>query len=272
MITVERDFDLTAFNTFGMKVKCACFVEYDRAEDLDTIFGGRDGMPGPFLHIGGGSNLLFTGDYAGTVLHSRISSVGERAVGTDVELTVGAGVRFDDVCRMVAGRGLWGLENLSGIPGDTGAAAVQNVGAYGAEIKDAVVRVACYDTVTRSHVEFTADGCCYGYRDSVFKRPGVRGRYVVTAVTLRVSSVAMPRLDYGRLSESVAEPEPTAIRDAVIRTRAAKLPDPALTGSAGSFFKNPVLTPEEFERVVEVAVASGLSRDDVPIILLPAAW
>lgn len=105
MITVERDFDLTAFNTFGMKVKCACFVEYDRAEDLDTIFGGGMELPGPFLHIGGGSNLLFTGDYAGTVLHSRISSVGERAVGTDVELTVGAGVRFDDVCAWWPGEG-----------------------------------------------------------------------------------------------------------------------------------------------------------------------
>lgn len=279
MITVERDFDLTAFNTFGMRVRCACFVEYDRPEDLDTVYGGGMELPRPFLHIGGGSNLLFTRDYLGTVLHSRIDSVEEQVAGSDVELTVGAGVRFDDVCRMVAGRGLWGLENLSGIPGDTGAAAVQNIGAYGTEIKDAVVKVACYDTLTGNHEEIPVAECCYGYRDSVFKHPGTRGRYVVTSVTLRVSTVASPRLDYGRLSETVTVLEPMAIRDAVIRTRDAKLPDPARIGSAGSFFKNPVVTPEEFGRICDVAEASGMSRDDVPhypapegMVKVPAAW
>ena len=307
--------DLRAWNTFGMKVSCACFVEYGTVEELEELWKMRhgmspDGLPSPFLHIGRGSNLLFTKDFPGTVFHSDIRFIsvlegagqqyqaGASAAETCADLAAdgkmlveaGAGVLWDDFCLWCAERGLWGPENLSGIPGEVGAAAVQNIGAYGVEAKDIIFQVKCFDCVTGHRVAFKASECGYGYRDSMFK-DSAKGRYVVTSVVFTLSSVPVPRLDYGHVKEAVNSAFETAgndaegslspmfVRNVILSIRNAKLPDPAVIGSAGSFFKNPVIPRSDYERIASVARIEHGTDYAVPhfdagsgFIKVPAAW
>ena len=332
--------DLTKMNTFGMKVKARCFMEYDSVADLVDI--EFEELARPVLHIGGGSNLLFTDDFKGTVLHSKINFIEiledgncdsperhcdsperhcdsperhcERsvAISTPVLVSVGAGVVFDDFCQWAANEGLWGVENLSYIPGEVGAAAVQNIGAYGVEVKDVIHTVYCYDTVEEEFVSIPVEDCEYGYRDSVFKDPEIKGRYIVTHVVFALSRESKPMLDYGHLRDAVMaavtrhceegsserhceegsserhceegqSPDvaisPALIRKVIIGIRKEKLPEPSLMGSAGSFFKNPVISLEHF-RKIEVAVKAEHGAEykvphyDLPdgTVKVPAAW
>ena len=259
-------------NTFGMKVKTRCFIEYDSVADLvDIEFGD---LARPVLHIGGGSNLLFTDDFKGTVLHSKIYFIEildecHRDKGR-VLVSVGSGVVFDDFCAWAAKEGLWGVENLSYIPGEVGASAVQNIGAYGVEVKDVIHKVYCYDTVEEEFVSFSVEKCEYGYRDSIFKDPEIKGRYIVTHVVFSLSREPQPRLDYGHLRDAVLgaldaaqhpKPQhedaltPEMIRKVIIKIRKEKLPEPSVMGSAGSFFKNPVITMEHYLRIEAAAKA-----------------
>ena len=281
-------------NTFGMKVKTRCFIEYDSVADLVDI--EFEELARPVLHIGGGSNLLFTDDFKGTVLHSKINFIEEIGSEGDIALvSVGAGVVFDDFCDWAAKEGLWGVENLSYIPGEVGASAVQNIGAYGVEVKDVIRKVYCYDTVDEEFVNFDVEDCEYGYRDSAFKDPELKGRYIVTHVVFALSREPQPKLDYGHLKTAVEEAAnchfertgseveksltPALVRKVIIRIRKEKLPEPSLMGSAGSFFKNPVIAAEHFARI-ESAAKAELGADykvphyDLPdgTVKVPAAW
>ncbi len=285
MIKSEYYKDLTGMNTFGMKVKARCFIEYDSVADLvDVEF---EELARPVLHIGGGSNLLFTDDFKGTVLHSKIDFIeiiGEQ--DGEVLVSAGSGVVFDDLCDWAAKQGLWGLENLSYIPGEVGASAVQNIGAYGVEVKDVIRTVFCYDTVEEEFTRFSVDDCEYGYRDSWFKRPEVKGRYIVTHVVFVLSREPQPKLEYGHIKDAVlangvseADLTPMMIRKAVIKIRKEKLPEPSVTGSAGSFFKNPVISREHFEKIESAAKAEKGADYNVPhydfpdgMVKVPAAW
>lgn len=283
MITKEYSKDLGGRNTFGMKVTCRVFMEYDSITDLlDMDF---EEMHKPVKHIGGGSNLLFTQDFPGTILHSAVKFT-EVLEETDDRLlvSVGAGVVFDDFCSWAAGRGLWGPENLSHIPGEVGAAAVQNIGAYGVEVKDIIRTVYAYDTVEEEFVHFDVSECGYAYRDSVFKKETARDRYIVTHVVFELSKPACPRLDYGHIREAVEAAAvvgaitPSLVRDTVTAVRRTKLPEPAETGSAGSFFKNPVVSREVYDNVVKIA--SEITGPDTVVphfdveggVKIPAAW
>ena len=278
-------------NTFGMKVKARCFVEYDSVADLVDI--EFEELSRPILHIGGGSNLLFTDDFKGTVLHSKIDFIevldedqegtASGEVSDQVMVSVGAGVIFDDFCAWAAKDGLWGVENLSYIPGEVGASAVQNIGAYGVEVKDVIDSVYCYDTVEEEFVKFDVDECEYGYRDSIFKDPEIKGRYVVTHVLFRLSRAPQPKLDYGHLRTAVEEAgrdmTPALIRKVIIGIRKEKLPEPSVMGSAGSFFKNPVISAEHFAKIEAAAKAEHgpdckVPHYDLPdgTVKVPAAW
>ena len=282
MINTTYYQDLTKMNTFGMKVKARCFMEYDSVADLVDI--EFEELARPVLHIGGGSNLLFTDDFKGTILHSKINFIEIlEEEGSDVLVSVGAGVVFDDFCAWAAKEGLWGVENLSYIPGEVGASAVQNIGAYGVEVKDVIRKVYCYDTVEEEFVKFDVDECEYGYRDSIFKDPEVKGRYIVTHVVFALSRTPQPRLDYGHLKAAVesAGSDLTAalIRKVIIKIRKEKLPEPSVMGSAGSFFKNPVITAEHFARIEAAAKAEHgpdykVPHYDLPdgMVKVPAAW
>lgn len=284
---IGYDKDLTPANTFKMKVSCACFVEYDSVRELEDFVcgGGLSVCPYPLLHIGGGSNLLFTKDFPGTVLHSGISFISaSESVDEDgkVRVEVGAAVVWDDFCAWCAGRGLWGVENLSGIPGETGAAAVQNIGAYGVEAKDVVEKVKCFDIVLGREKVFSNADCQYGYRESLFKGTS-KGRYIVTSVVFALSQTANPKLKYGHLEEAVAAEEgemtPSLLRKTVIGMRDSKLPDPAVTGNAGSFFKNPVVPKSSFDVAANYARSKYGEGYVVPhfdagsgFVKIPAAW
>ena len=274
MISKYDHYDLSAQNTFRMKVSCACYVEYDSMDDLKSL--DFDSLPKPLLSMGEGSNMLFTRDFEGTVLRSRIGYVKYFDLGADeVPLAVGSGVKWDDLVAKTCADGLWGLENLSLIPGTVGAAAVQNIGAYGVEAKDVIAGVTCFDLQTRDKTSFKVHECRYGYRDSIFKDPAVKGRFIITGVLFRLSRTPRPKIDYGALKSIFQDSFPASpadVREAVIRIRREKLPDPEELGSAGSFFKNPVVGAAQFAQI-----AAGY--DTVPhyileggFVKIPAAW
>ena len=280
MIRKKDNYNLAGRNTFRMDVGCACWIEYDSPEDLAELDLGS--LPQPVLHIGAGSNLLFTGDFPGTLLHSNVKYY--RLVASaeeEVLVEVGAGVTFDDFCAWASDNDLWGAENLSGIPGEVGAAAVQNIGAYGAEVKDILAQVKCFD-LERGRIEtLSVAQCGYGYRDSAFKHAPLKGRMVVVGVLFRLSKTPCPRLDYGPLKTAFpdgAPAHPVEVRRVVLQVREGKLPEPAVLGSAGSFFKNPVVSTETYERVVAIAngcePGAAVPHYDIgpDQIKIPAAW
>ena len=272
-----EDFDLSACNSFRMKARCALYIEYETVDELKSL--DIQSLPQPVLHIGGATNLLFTGDFKGTVLHSAVKFIKFVDLGLDeVLMTVGGGVLFDDFVAKTCDAGLWGAENLSLIPGEAGAAAVQNIGAYGAEVKDIIAGVVCLDTKDWSKTIFKAEECGYAYRDSMFKHQ--KGRYIITSVLFRLTRKYSPKLDYGGIRTAIAEAgldpaklTPNQVREAVIGIRRAKLPDPALIGSAGSFFKNPVVSQEKY---LQIQQKEGVyvHHFDLPDgnVKIPAAW
>ena len=279
MIHISEHTDIRKMTTFGLPAECGRFIEFDSPADLQSLY--RDGILSDILPIGGGSNLLFTtGIYRGTAVHCSCADVAFGAPDTNghVDVHAAAGCVLDHLCELTASRGLWGLENLSGIPGEIGGAAVQNVGAYGTEFKDTAIAVECFDTATGQILTLTNSDCAYGYRDSVFKHRTGQPPLIVTGVTLRLSTHPTPRLGYAALAErfastATADLTPAMLRQAVIGLRDSKLPDPKKTGSAGSFFKNPVVAECEYQRIQE------LSNKPVPGHVLPdgtvklsAAW
>lgn len=265
---IEKNYDLSSLNTFGMKAKCAVFLEYESAKELESV--DWDSLPKPLLPLGCGSNLLFTKDFPGTVLHSGIKYIKYVDMGLDeLPVMVGSGVIFDDLIVELCKNNLWGAENLSLIPGEVGASVVQNMGAYGVEVKDIVTGVSCFDLQERKSVKFKASECEFAYRDSFFKHNP--GRYLVTSVLIRVSRKRAPRLEYKALS-GIDASSPQSVREAIIKIREDKLPDPAKTGSAGSYFKNPVVSAAQF-----VSISQGYSQVphyvlDGGFVKVPAAW
>ena len=241
MLNIQRDYSLLGHNTFGIEARTAAFVEYSsEAELLEAARMLNEGaLPSPWLHIGGGSNLLLTRDWPGTVLHSRITTCETVSENEDaVEVRVGSGVVWDEFVEMCVGHGWYGAENLSAIPGETGAAAVQNIGAYGVEVKDLILEVETLDMVSGQKKVFRVADCGYGYRRSIFKQQDNK-RYVVLSVLFRLGLRPNLNLGYKALSEALSGRDNITlgdVREAVRAVRSSKLPDPSEVGSAGSFF------------------------------------
>lgn len=262
-------------NTFGIPAHARVYVEYTSVEELRVLLQTYKGER--LLHIGAGSNLLFTKDFDGVVLHSRICfarALEEDAEGVNIE--VGAGIVMDDLIAQVADMGLYGLENLSHIPGEVGASAVQNVGAYGVEAKDVIREVHAVAVESGEEYVFSNADCRFGYRDSIFKNEW-KGLYIITSVVFHLCKQPQPRLDYGNLRQALAgkEPTPMNIREAVIAIRKQKLPEPEELGSAGSFFKNPIITHEHFQTILqqEHKTAAEIPHfETTDGIKIPAAW
>lgn len=276
---IHHDYSLLAHNTFGIGARCRRFMEYTSLPELDeTLRLLRDEKETQLLHIGGGSNLLFTKDFDGTILHSAITGLETVADdGERVELRVGAGENWDRLVEHCTAAGLHGLENLSLIPGEAGASAVQNIGAYGAEAGDFIVRVETVEAATGRPQTFTNQECGYAYRHSIFKGE-LTGRHIITHVTFGLHRTFAPDLDYAAIRReletrgiSAANVTPALLRELIIGIRRRKLPDPAVTGSAGSFFMNPVIPEERFK-------ALQAQYPDLPHypaaggIKIPAGW
>lgn len=264
---------LLPYNTFGVDVKAAQFIDFESEEELVELVKG--GLEKPCLVIGAGSNLLFMNDYKGTVLHSCIC--GAEIISDsdqDVLLRVGSGITWDELVAYTVEQGWAGLENLSMIPGEVGASAVQNVGAYGVEAGDFIERVDTISLTDGSKRCFSKEECRFGYRNSIFKMEE-KGLNVVTYVTFRLTKRPEFKLEYGNLRQMVEEygaVTPANIRRAVKEIRMAKLPDVGDLGSAGSFFMNPVV---EVERAAELAKQyPGMPQYVAPDgrVKLSAAW
>lgn len=257
-------------HTFGMDVMADRLIEFANEDELKSALTGA---VKPLLFMGGGSNLLFLNNYSGTVLHSVIDNINIVAEDDNsVSVRVGSGVVWDDFVAYCVEKGWWGVENLSLIPGEIGASAVQNIGAYGVEVKDVLQSIEAISVDDLSKRIFTNAECNYGYRDSIFKK-SLKGKYVITYVTYRLSKKANPNIGYGALKSVLAEnPSLKEIRDAIIAVRNSKLPDPKVYGNAGSFFMNPVIPMEQF-------VALQSRYPDIPsypasdgYIKVPAGW
>ncbi len=257
MYKLHRDFDLTDFTTFRVPAMCEVFVEWDATADLAEVIASED-LPRPFLFMGGGSNMLFTRKFSGTVF---------RRVNQPT---------LDSVCCARCEAGEWGFENLSGIPGSIYGAVVQNAGAYGTEMKDVVDSVEVYDIVDQCFRTLSHEDLRFSYRYSMFKDPGSEGRYAICMVNFKTPESVGPNLGHGALRSAFEGRQsvitPMDVRRAVMALRDSKLPDPSIIGSAGSFFRNPELLRDDFE------VFSSQNPDaphfDQPDgrVKVPAAW
>ena len=241
-------YSLLPYNTFGIDVSASRFLEYASVAELKEYIA-QGAVTTPFLHIGGGSNLLFTKDYDGLILHSRIGGIEVTAEDSQtVSLRVGAGVVWDDFVACCVEHGWYGAENLSLIPGEVGASAVQNIGAYGVEVKDLITAVETVNIQGYGRV-YSVEECEYAYRSSIFKRPENKSVFV-TYVRFRLSKEERYTLDYGTIRQELAKyPAPTLpiVRKVIIEIRESKLPDPKGMGNAGSFFMNPIVAKEKLE-------------------------
>ena len=251
MIREFHQISLRTRNSFGVDQQAARLVEFETPEDLRTLFAA--GIPEKWTVLAGGNNILFTRDYDGVLLTPVARGITLLSDdGDEVRVRADAGVEWDDLVEWAVGRGLWGIENLSLIPGKAGAAPVQNIGAYVCEAKDAIRRVEMYCVETGAMLTLDAAHCGFGYRESVFKHD-LKGRVIITAVEIALTHTPRPRLGYGDVEREVeARGGATLrnIREAICAIRRAKLPDPAVLGNAGSFFKNPVVGAAAAERLL----------------------
>ncbi|TDN37086.1 UDP-N-acetylmuramate dehydrogenase [Hymenobacter sp. UV11] len=279
---LEEHVSLRPFNTFGLDVTARYFARFASAEELRHLLALPPVQAGPLLILGGGSNLLLTQDFAGVVLKNEIKGLEIISEDDDTHTALvraGAGESWHGMVEYTLDQELSGIENLSLIPGTVGAAPLQNIGAYGAELQDTFERLEALAIGTGELRVFNKEECGFGYRESVFKGP-LKGQFVVTAVVLRLHRASGGRpvnVSYGAIQDTLtdlgieAEPTPRNVSDAVVHIRRSKLPDPAEIGNAGSFFKNPEISQRKFDELK--ARYPALPGYPVPGgVKVPAGW
>ena len=267
-----KNYSLLPHNTFGIEAQCARFLEYTDEQEALQVATILRNTPSPYIIIGGGSNLLLTRDFEGIVVHSACKGI--RREGN--RLTCGSGEVFDDVVAESIKMGLYGAENLSLIPGDVGASAVQNIGAYGAEAKDLIRSIRAVEIATGHVCIFENAECEYGYRQSRFKQDW-KNQYLIVSVEYQFSETFHPHLDYGNIRaelerQGIAEPTAQQLRQTIIDIRNAKLPDPKVQGNAGSFFMNPVVSRAKFESLLAEYPQMPHYTIDADHEKIPAGW
>jgi UDP-N-acetylmuramate dehydrogenase len=250
---IQEQVSLKRFNTFGIDVSAALFANIQTEEELKELLQNSDAKNIPMLVLGGGSNILFTQNFEGLLIKVSIPGIQVVEKGDDVFLTAGAGVVWNDLVVFAVERGYAGLENLSLIPGTVGASPVQNIGAYGVELKDVFSSCTALSIQDGGSRTFSFEDCAFGYRDSVFKR-ALKEKYIITSVTFKLSKSAKLNVQYGAIQAELAkrnilEPTIADISRIVSEIRQSKLPDPSTIGNAGSFFKNPVVDADVFQKL-----------------------
>ncbi len=266
------NYSLKEHNTFGIEARCSRFLEYSTVDEAKVVAAILRETGHPYIIIGGGSNLLLTRDFEGIVVHSAL-------MGVDIDgcrMTCGSGMEWDRVVEMAVEQGLYGAENLSSIPGDVGASAVQNIGAYGVEAKDLIVEVEAIEIATGLLRTFSNADCQYGYRDSRFKHDW-KNQFLMTHVTYALQSTFEPKLDYGNIRaelerKGISNPTAAQLRTVIIEIRNAKLPDPKVMGNAGSFFMNPVVSREKYESLAAQYEGMPHYTIDSNHEKIPAGW
>ncbi len=251
---IISDFNLKKYNTFGIDVITKGYAQFKNESELLEILGNEEYKMLPKLVLGGGSNILFTKDFDGLVLHNQIKGI--EIIGqndTSVYIRAGAGELWHDLVLYTVTRGFGGLENLSLIPGSVGAAPIQNIGAYGVELKDCMESLEAFHITTGDKAVFTNQDCLFDYRDSIFKQH-FKGKFIITNVIFKLEKNPHLNISYGAITDTLKEmnvfkPTVKDVSDAVIHIRKSKLPDPAVIGNAGSFFKNPEIPEKQFENL-----------------------
>ncbi len=258
-----------------MDVSAGALLRLTDAEQLPSI-AIDDRLPRPFHVLGGGSNVLLTGDVAGTIILNRIGGISLIHEDAEaVQLRVGAGEVWHDLVLHAIGNGWGGIENLALIPGTVGASPIQNIGAYGVEVKDTIAAVSAWDWSAKAFRTFSNADCGFGYRDSIFKNV-LKDQVVITAVTFQLSKQPVLRTDYGAIRDELrdmsAEASVQSVAQAVINIRRSRLPDPAIIGNAGSFFKNPTISAEQFDALKGQFPAIPSYPAGAGWVKVPAAW
>jgi UDP-N-acetylmuramate dehydrogenase len=253
MFQLQENISLKPYNTFGIDVKARYFIEIFEKEELSTLYTDKVFAEQQLLVLGGGSNMLFTQDFEGLVVKISIPGIDAAFTEEDVTVTAGAGVVWNDFVKYCIQEDFAGVENLTLIPGTVGASPIQNIGAYGIEVKDVFNSCEAFEIASGEFRTFTYADCQFAYRDSVFKNE-LKGQYIITSVQFRLNTQKKINSQYGAIQSILAErnitsPDIADISDIVAEIRVSKLPDPSTIGNAGSFFKNPVIDKDEFEKI-----------------------
>ena len=272
----EKNYSLLAHNTFGIPAACDRFLEYESIAEAQAIAHFLRGSTAPLLLLGAGSNLLLKGYFHGIVVHSAIKGIDVAPIDNDVIVRCGSGEIFDDVVDFCVTHGYHGVENLSLIPGEVGASAVQNIGAYGCEVMDVIESVEAVNLTTGEVETITGSDCGYSYRNSKFKHEW-KNHYLITHVSYRLSKTFHPHLDYGNIRAALAEnhiltPSAKELRQSIIAIREKKLPNPKVLGNAGRFFMNPLVDAHTFERLITRYPAMPFYKVGETLYKIPAGW
>ena len=254
MSVIQHQYSLKQLNTFGIDVNAKLYADISTESDLISIFSEAVIKEEKLLVLGGGSNMLFTKDYDGLVLKISIKGITVKEDGAEILVTAGAGEVWDSLVKFCVAKRYAGIENLTLIPGTVGASPIQNIGAYGVEIKDVFESCTAFEITTGEVKTFNKADCEFAYRESVFKGK-LKGRYIITSVTYRLSSVANLQTHYGAINtelerREISEPTIADVSDVVAAIRVSKLPDPSTIGNAGSFFKNPIIDKVVFDELL----------------------
>lgn len=272
---IIKNFPLKKYNTFGLDYKSNKFISFKSEEETVIFLKDLKTITYPLFVIGSGSNLLFTRDFEGTILHPEIEGIDIEERHPDyVIISAGAGVNWDSLVEWTVSNGFGGLENLSLIPGTVGATPIQNIGAYGVEIKDFIVKVRAVQICDGSMHIFSNTDCDFGYRSSIFKNRE-KGNFLVTRVYYKLNIKSILNLNYGSLKDEVNNLGGISlknVRQAVINIRRSKLPDPEITGNAGSFFKNPVVSKSLAESIKKNNPQMPVYDDQSGDFKLAAGW
>lgn len=276
MPVLLENISLKSLNTFGVEAYARWYTEINSEDDLSALVHDSQLKDKPLLILGGGSNMLFTKDFEGLVLHINIKGINHQINGNDVFVTAGAGEVWNDLVNYCVDHEFAGLENLSLIPGSVGASPIQNIGAYGVELMDIFYSCRAFEIETGKIREFCNADCKFSYRDSIFKNE-LKDEFIITQVTYRLSKIFNPKLTYGAIgdeleSRGVLNPSIKNVSEVVSSIRVSKLPDPATIGNAGSFFKNPVIKIGKFRDIQSAfpdIVFYSLDNDRVK---LAAGW
>lgn len=250
----EHDFQLQPYNTFGVAATASSYIRVTAPTQLVALYASGEISRQRFLVLGGGSNILFTRDFDGLIIHIAIPGISHVVQGDKVIVSAGAGVVWNDLVWYCIDHGFAGIENMALIPGSVGAAPIQNIGAYGTELMDVFHDCRVFNTQTGETSTFNSTDCQFSYRDSIFKRDDVRGKYIVTEVSLALSLIPNVNTSYGAITTELAarNVKTPSIRDmaeVVSDIRVSKLPDPSTIGNSGSFFKNPIVSVQHFEQL-----------------------
>ncbi len=273
---IKENYNLLELNTFGIEVSARYFVEIEKESDLLALFQMSEFKNNPRIFLGGGSNVLFTKDFPGMVILNKVKGIEmvEDFPETVIVRSLG-GEQWNDLVLFVVERGYWGIENLSLIPGTVGAAPMQNIGAYGVEIKDTLLNVEAYDMGTGEKRIFTKEECEPGYRESIFKNK-LKGKYFIYAISLVLSKKEKKNTTYKVLSEyleknNIEVKSPKDISEAVASIRRSKLPDPKVIGNAGSFFKNVFVSDAKLQELKDKYPDIHFFEEEGSI-KIPAGW